>query len=226
MRRFLRSLSTVLIVAGTLLLTDAIVTLVWQEPITAFTTQLEQDDLAEDLQALQAEPPSALEVKALEGLRTTRRRVAFQGRALDRKLHDGQAAGRILIPKIGADFVVVKGSDPADLRKGPGLYDDTPFPGVPGTTAIAGHRTTYLAPFRHVDELRAGNTIVLEMPYATLTYSVQGTKIVEPQDLGVIARRSYDRLVLTACHPLFSAAQRIVVFARLIRTVPKGATAR
>jgi len=152
--------------------------------------------------------------------------VAFQGRALDRKLHDGQAAGRILIPKIGADFVVVKGSDPADLRKGPGLYDDTPFPGVPGTTAIAGHRTTYLAPFRHVDELRAGNTIVLEMPYATLTYSVQGTKIVEPQDLGVIARRSYDRLVLTACHPLFSAAQRIVVFARLIRTVPKGATAR
>lgn len=225
MRRLLRSLSTVFIVAGALLLTDAVVTLVWQEPITALTTQLQQDDLEQDLAVLQATPPSALELKALEGLRSTRRRVAFRGRALDRKLQDGQAAGRILIPKIGADFVVVKGSDPADLRKGPGLYDDTPFPGVPGTTAIAGHRTTYLAPFRHVDELRAGNTIVLEMPYATLTYSVQGTKIVQPQDLGVIARKPYDRLVLTACHPLFSAAQRIVVFARLVRTVPKGSTA-
>ncbi len=224
MRRALRSLSTVLIVAGAVLLADAVVTLVWQEPITALTTTIQQDELSGELEKLQATPPSPLELRALAGLGTTRRRVAFRGRALDRRLHGGQAAGRIIIPRIGANFVVVKGSAPGDLRKGPGLYDDTPFPGVPGTTAIAGHRTTYLAPFRHIDELRRGNTIVLKMPYATLTYAVQDTKIVQPTELSVIARRSYDRLVLTACHPLFSAAQRIVVFARLVRTVPKGTT--
>jgi sortase A len=220
MRRFLRSLSTVLIIAGVLVLADAVATLVWQEPITALTTKLQQDDLSDQLHALQASGPSALELRALKGLRTTRKRVAFEARALNKKLKNGDAAGRIDIPQIHANFVIVKGSDPASLRKGPGLYDDTPFPGAPGTTAIAGHRTTYLAPFRNVDELHNGNRIILKMPYATFTYRVQTTKIVKPGDVGVIRRTGYDRLVLTACHPLFSAAQRIVVFARLVRTVP------
>lgn len=212
--------------AGVLLLADVVTTFVWQEPVTALTAKVKQDELGGDLNKLRAQLPSPLEVQALAGLTSTRKRVAFSARALDRRRKDGEAVGRIVIPKLGASFVVVKGTDPADLRKGPGLYSDTPFPGAPGTTAIAGHRTTYLAPFRHVDQLRPGNTIRLEMPYATLTYAVQGTKIVQPDDLAVIARRSYDRLVLTACHPLFSAAQRIVVFARLVRTDPLGKTAR
>ena len=223
MRRALRSLSTVLIIAGALLLADAITTLVWQEPVTAITASVQQDDLSGDLDALRHALPPPLEMRALHSLRTTRRRVAFSARALDRRLDDGDAAGRIEIPAIGVSFVVVKGTDPADLRKGPGIYDDVPFPGAPGTTAIAGHRTTYLAPFRHLDDLRPRNRIILKMPYATLTYAVERTKIVEPTDLGVIARTGFDRLVLTACHPLFSAAQRIVVFARLVRTVPEGA---
>ncbi len=224
MRLVLRSLSTVLIAAGVLLLADVVVTLAWQEPITALSTQVKQDELSGDLAKLRTQLPSPLEVQALSGLTSTRKRVAFRARALARSRDDGQAVGRIVIPKLGASFVVVKGTNAGDLRKGPGLYDDTPFPGAPGTTAIAGHRTTYLAPFRHVDELKKGNTIRLEMPYATLTYVVQTTKIVRPDDFGVLRRRGYDRLVLTACHPLFSAAQRIVVFARLARTDPIGAT--
>jgi len=224
-RRTLRALSTVLIVAGVLVLADAITTLVWQEPITALTTKVKQDDLSGELDRLRARLPPPVELQALRGLHTTARRVAFAARSWDRQRKPGDPVGRIEIPKIGASFVIVKGTAQEDLREGPGIYDSVPFPGAPGTTAIAGHRTTYLAPFRHIDELKPGNRIVIEMPYATLTYAVETTKIVQPTDLAVIARAGFDRLVLTACHPLFSAAERIVVFSRLVRTVPKGVAA-
>jgi sortase A len=106
------------------------------------------------------------------------------------------------------------------LRTGPGAYPDTPLPGGGGTTAIAGHRTTYLAPFRDIDKLKRGDAIELEMPYGRFTYSVQGHEIVDPSDVGVVKPVGYERLVLTACHPLYSAAERIVVSARLTRVVP------
>ena len=219
-RRVLRGLSTVLIVAGGLILVDAGLTLLWQEPLTALQTRLRQNALRGDLRALEAAGPTRLEARALAGLRDDRRRVAFLARSLQRRTADGAAVGRLRIPRISADFVVVKGSAPADLRKGPGVYDQSALPGVPGTTAIAGHRTTYLAPFRHIDELRRGDRITVEMPYATFTYRVEGTRIVDPDALWILKRVRYDRLVLSACHPLFSAAQRIVVFARLARVVP------
>ena len=114
----------------------------------------------------------------------------------------------------------MEGTNPDDLRHGPGAYDDAPLPGAPGTAAIAGHRTTYGAPFRHLDKLEAGDPVTVELPYATFTYRVEGSRIVKPSDLAVLRRTGYDRLVLSACHPLFSAAKRIVVFARLERTEP------
>ena len=83
------------------------------------------------------------------------------------------------------------------------------------TVAIAGHRTTYLAPFRHIDALTSGDRIVLKMPYGRFTYVVQYRKIVLPSALWVTKTMGYDRLVLSACNPLYSAAQRIIVFARL-----------
>lgn len=216
----LRALSTVLIVAGALMLVDAVITVLWQEPATAFVARLRQDALKDDLRALEAAGPTAIELKALEELHSDRRRVAFLARSLKRRADDGDAIARLRIPRIGADDVIVKGTNPADLRHGPGAYDDAPLPGAPGTAAIAGHRTTYGAPFRHIDDLRAGDTITVELPYATFTYRVEGSKIVKPSDLAVLRRTGYDRLVLSACHPLFSAAKRIVVFARLARTVP------
>jgi sortase A len=219
-RRVLRGLSTVLIVAGGLILLDAAATLLWQEPLTALQTKLRQNGLRGDLRHLEAAKPTRLEAQALAGLRDDRRRIAFLARSLSRRTAAGDAVGRIRIPRISVDFVMVKGSQPADLRKGPGVYDQTPLPGVPGTTAVAGHRTTYLAPFRHIDDLRRGDRITVEMPYATFTYRVEGTRIVDPHALWILDRVRYDRLVLSACHPLFSAAQRIVVFARLARVVP------
>jgi sortase A len=222
-RRLARALSTVLIVAGGLTVVDAGVTVAWQEPVTALQTRLRQDRLRDDLRRLQAAGPTALEARALAGLADERRRIAFLARALRRRTAPGDAVGRLRIPRIGADFVVVKGSAPADLRKGPGVYDQTPLPGVPGTAAIAGHRTTYLAPFRHLDDLDPGDAIVVTMPYATFTYRVERARVVDADALWVLRRVGYDRLVLSACHPLFSAARRLVVFARLAEVVPLGA---
>ena len=119
----------------------------------------------------------------------------------------------------------VEGTNAGDLRAGPGHYPDTPLPGQRGTVAIAGHRTTYGAPFRKIDKVRRGDEIVLAMPYGRFTYRVERTRIVPPTAVWVTQRVSYDRLILSACHPLYSAAKRIVVFARLTRSEPRGAAA-
>jgi sortase A len=223
MRRPLRVLSTVLIVAGVLMLSDAGLTLVWQEPVSAVYAKIVQQRLGDDLRRLETRKPSSLDLAALQKLVTERRRMAFLARRLRADAGNGAAVGRIEIRKIKASFVLVTGTDTAALRKGPGIYDDVPFPGAPGTTAIAGHRTTYLAPFRNIDKLRRGNEVVVEMPYGRFTYEVEKTRIVAPTRVDVIDRVKYDRLVLSACHPLYSAAQRIVVFARLVAERPRGA---
>ncbi|HWH96140.1 MAG TPA: class E sortase [Baekduia sp.] len=212
-----------LIAAGGLVLADAAATLLWQEPITALQTSLRQHGLRGDLRRLEARGPTRLEARTLAGLTDADRRIAFLARSLQRRTAPGDAIGRLKIPRLGARFVMVKGSDPAELRKGPGTFDGTPLPGVGGTTAIAGHRTTYMAPFRHLDDLHRGDRITVEMPYGTFTYRVQRTRIVAPNAVSVLRDVGYDRLVLSACHPLFSAAQRILVVARLTRVVPLGA---
>jgi sortase A len=222
-RATLRGLSTVLIVAGALLLADAVTTLVWQEPVSAYFAQRDQNRLASDLESLERAAPSGLEERALSVLEDPTQKIAFLARASRRRAEAGDAVGRIRIPRIGASFVVVDGTGPEDLKKGPGLYPQSSYPGLPGTTAIAGHRTTYGAPFRHIDDLAPDDEIVVDMPYGRFTYEVEKQLIVDPSDVWVIRRVDHDRLVLSACHPLYSAAQRIIIFARLVKTEPRGA---
>jgi sortase A len=221
MRSGLRALSTVLIAAGVLLLLDAGLTLAWQEPVSALYARLTQDALGGDLEELERAGPTPLEQRALRSLPDQRRRLAFLARSLKQRLDGGEAAGRIRIPEIDASYVVLDGTSSAHLRKGPGFFPETPFPGSGGTTAIAGHRTTYGAPFRSIDDLERGDAIVVEMPYARFEYRVQQTRIVDPDAFWVTNRVGYERLVLSACHPLYSAAQRIVVFARQVRMEPR-----
>jgi sortase A len=182
-----------------------------------------QSELSGQLDALEREAPTPLEVTALAHLHTTGAKIAFLARALQRSAHDGGPVGRIRIPRIGADFVLINGTSTGDLREGPGIYPQTAFPGAAGTTAIAGHRTTFLAPFRHIDELRRGDTVTVDMPYGRFVYSVIGHEVVKPTDVSVIDRVGYSRLVLSACTPLYSAADRLIVFARLVRIDPLGA---
>jgi sortase A len=220
-RRALRALSSVMIVVGVILLADAGATLLWQEPVSAVYAHLQQNALDDDLAELEQAPLAPAEQRALERIPDPERKLAFQARALQRRLDDGDAMGRIVMPSIGVSEVFVEGTEPGDLRKGPGHYPDTPLPGEHGTVAIAGHRTTYGAPFRNVDELERGDRIVLRMPYGLFTYRVDRTRIVPPTETSVIDRVDHDRLVLSACHPLYSAAKRIIVFARLDSAEPR-----
>jgi sortase A len=222
-RRALRTLSTVLIISGVLMLSDAGLTLVWQEPVSAVYASIVQSGLGGDLRKLELAEPSSLDLAALRKLATEKRRMAFLARKLRADTDRGAAVGRVKIKKIKANFVLVNGTDAASLRKGPGIYDEVPFPGAPGTTAIAGHRTTYRAPFRKINRLERGDEVVVEMPYGIFTYEIEKTRIVKPTALYVIKRVKYDRLVLSACHPLYSAARRFIVFARLVAAQARGA---
>jgi sortase A len=222
--RAARALAVALIAVGALALADALVTLVWQEPISALYASIRQGDLASSLRGAERAAPSPAESRTLASLADERARVAYLASQFERHTGNDAAVGRIVIPRIDANYVVVKGTDTADLISGPGIYSETHFPGLGGTTAIAGHRTTYLAPFREINSLEPGNHILLYMPYAHFTYTVTAQRVVQPTDVdAAVANVGYSRLVLSACTPVFTAEKRLLVYARLTRIVPVGA---
>jgi sortase A len=203
LREALRFVASVLMVSGALLIADAGVTLLWQEPISAFLAARQQNALADELE----EPD--LQARVIRAFRNST--------PAEREKLRGDAIGKIELPTIDKDYYVVEGTDTSSLRKGPGHYEDTPLPGQRGTVGIAGHRTTNGAPFRNIDDLDPRDQIRVEMPYGTFVYSVEETRIVDDNDLSVKDPVGYNRLLLSACHPLYSAAQRIIVFARFVR---------
>jgi sortase A len=192
MRAALRFVASVMMLSGVLLIADAAATLAWQEPVSYVLSLFRQNSLEDAL----ASPPD---------------------RVRERRPLGGDAIGRIELPTLGRRFFVVEGTDTGDLRKGPGHYPDTPLPGERGTVGIAGHRTTHGAPFRTIDRLRRGDRVIVDMTYGRFVYRVEKTRIVPPTEVSVKRRVGHDRLILSACHPLYSAAQRIVVFARFSR---------
>jgi sortase A len=147
-----------------------------------------------------------------------------------RRLREGHAAGRIVVPRLGLRMVVVSGTAKKDLKKGPGLYNirrkgyATSLPGMGGVVAIAGHRTTYAHPFRYIDTLRKGDRIYVQMPYGQFAYKVYSWKVVSSGNWEILHPRGFEKLVLSACNPLHSLAQRWVVFARLVGVKPPPGT--
>jgi sortase A len=221
-RTRLRALRRLLLLAGLVigvaLLADGILTIVWQEPITALQQSRDQAALRTDLQGLQHTLAQAPKI-VREGSTSRIRRQALT--LLAAKRPDGSALGSVDIPRIGLKTVFVESTDHNALKKGPGHYRGTVLPGLYGTVGLAGHRTTYGAPFRRVDELSSGSRIILRMPYGRFTYKVTGTRITTPADASsLVSRAGTRRLVLTACHPLYSAAKRIVISARLVSATP------
>jgi len=140
----------------------------------------------------------------------------------------GQPIGQITIPQIGADFYMVEGTDLRWLKEGPGHFSGTPLPGQAGNAAIAGHRTTYKAPFNRIDELQPGDQITITTLQGTFTYEVvpqpgsdpsappSGHRIVSPSAVEILDDKGDNRLTLMACTPKYSASQRIVVEAKLV----------
>ena len=219
-----RLLAAVLLAAGLALLAEAALTVVWQEPVSRFQTNRAQRSLARELAAIEQQPVALPAPRSeREEARPQRPPVALLARALARRSAPGDPVGRITIPKLGTSFVVVEGTDDAHLTRGPGHYRWTALPGQGRTVGIAGHRTTYAAPFREIDRLENGDLILMRMPYGLFRYRVEGSAIVEPEADYVLRRVRHERLVLTSCHPLFSQAQRIVVFARLVAQQPTRA---
>lgn len=127
----------------------------------------------------------------------------------------GEAVAIMRIPKIGVEKAVVEGVSVPALKHGPGHYPRTPLPGQPGNSAIAGHRTTYGAPFFRLDELVAGDEILVTTRQGEFTYEVSERIVVRPSQNEVLAATDDNRLTLTTCHPRFSASQRLIVVAML-----------
>lgn len=129
---------------------------------------------------------------------------------------EGQALARMVAPSMGLDAFVVKGTATADLKRGPGWITYTQMPGPSGNCGISGHRTTYGAPFRHLDQLKPGDTIDLYTPYRQYTYRVRRVFAVAPNRVDVVGPTASPTLTLTACHPPYSARQRLIAQSDLI----------
>jgi sortase A len=230
-RRWARRLGTVLIVLGVIGLAYGAAIYFWRDPVTDLYTRVQQHRLqgqltksVEEFQTAIAFPeasPAAPQDLSSEDLAEAVQRVAGTMLA---GLEEGDALGRLTIPRLGIHPIVVNGTRWAqDLSRGPGRYPETSLPGMGEVTAIAGHRTTFGAPFRKIDELRAGDPITLALPYGTFEYRVFSHEIVDDADWSVIRGRGFDTLVLSACHPLYSASQRWIVYARLVSVeLPNG----
>jgi sortase A len=132
----------------------------------------------------------------------------------------GEAVALIEIPKIGVNKAVVNGVGVPDLKKGPGHYPDTPLPGEAGNAAIAGHRTTYGAPFNRLDELKPGDQILVATRTGKFRYQVDTSIVVKPTEIAVLNPTRDNRLTLTTCNPKYSARQRLIVVSHLVGEPP------
>ncbi|HET9075274.1 MAG TPA: class E sortase [Solirubrobacteraceae bacterium] len=219
MSRIVRGISTLLILVGGLLGADVIATLLWQEPVTAVISlvrRAETDTRAHTLTLDRADR------RILAAIHRSDARIAFLAAREGREVPAGAPLGRVSIPAIGVREPLIQGTATASLALGTGHYATTALPGEGATVAVAGHRTTYLAPFRDLNELTPGASVILTMPYGRFTYTVQRQMIVAPDAWWIVRDVGYERLVLSSCNPLFSASQRIVVFARLSAETPVG----
>jgi sortase A len=211
-----------LLVVGAVLLATALMTIFWQDPVTAVFAQHDQKVLSAKLEATEKAPVPESTLTLVQRAESDPERLAVLARDLAARSPAGNPLGRIGITRMGANFVFVSGTGKGSLKTGPGHYDRSPLPGLPGTVAIAGHRTTYSAPFRRMNKLRRGDKITLTMPYGRFTYSVEGLRVVRPEHVGVLKHVRHNRLVLTTCTPVDSAAKRLVATARLERAVARG----
>jgi sortase A len=222
MRRLLRDISSVLIISGVLLLVDGGVTVLWQEPVTAAIATIRRDNVDQQFLSYKTAPLTKIQTQALKTIHSPRQKISYLARTDLARVRDGDAIGQIDIPRIGHTYNMIQGTDTSDLESGPGHYPSTALPGMGQTVGVAGHRTTYLAPFRFINQLRTGDKIIVTMPYGVFTYVVQYHKIVLPSDVQVVDNAGYDRLVLSACNPIYSASQRWIVFAKLGSVKPTG----
>ena len=223
MRRTVRILGTLMVVGGVLTLLWVVTVWQWQDPFTALYTRWQQHRLASSYDERFAR--FHLLRPADDSLAAERLTIAREAARYRRDSKRGEAIGRIKVPRLGLNMILVNGTDEATLEKGPGRDLRTYMPGEGQLVYIAGHRTTYLAPFSHIDSLRSGDRVTLEMPYATFVYRIGWHRIVPSDDLAVLKSHGHEVVILQACHPRFFATHRYLAYALPVRVEPRAGPA-
>lgn len=171
----------------------------------------------EDMTLVKAEQrglvKAGLETERLNRQRSLRQASLDFSKSLE--VRAGEPLGRLVIPRIGLDVVMIEGTGTADLRKGPGHWPETPVPGAGGNFVVSGHRTTYGAPFLKLNELEPGDEIRVMLPFAVFSYKVSRTIVVLPTETEVVAQRGVEEISLTTCEPIYSASRRLIIQAEL-----------
>jgi sortase A len=225
MARAARITGTLMIVAGLLSVAWALVVWQWQDPFTAIYTKYQQHKLASTFAHRFADyrPPAVARPSSTGSpAKSERAVIAAAARAYRLSLHEGEPVGRLIVPRLHLKSIVVNGTAHDDLTKGPGRELHTFMPGENELVYVAGHRTTYLAPFAKIDSLKPGDPVTFELPYATFQYEITGHKIVKSDDLAVLRSHHREVLALQACHPRFFATHRYIAYARLVRVEPRN----
>ena len=224
-RRLSRIAGTILVVAGLGMLAWVLVVWRWQDPFTALYTHWKQHQLSQTYERRfsQYEPAQLRRNEVSISART--KVIAREARLYRIQSGRGQAIGRIRVPRLQLNMILVNGTDHDSLTKGPGRDRRTYMPGEGQLVYIAGHRTTYLAPFAHIERLQSGDAVTLEVPYATFRYRVFKHRIVGAHEMSVLRSHGVEVVELQACHPRFFATQRYIAYARLVRVEPRGGAA-
>jgi sortase A len=224
MARAARITGTLMIVIGLCSVAWVLLVWQWQDPFTAVYTKYQQHKLASSFahEFANYRPPVAPpQTSRGTPSKTGRARIAAAARAYRLSLHEGKPVGRLVVPRLGLKSIVVNGTAHDDLTKGPGRELHTFMPGENELVYVAGHRTTYLAPFAKIDKLKPGDPVTFVLPYGTFHYEITGHKIVGASDLAVLRSHHREQLVLQACHPRFFATHRYLAYARLVRVEPR-----
>lgn len=213
-------LGTLLLVIGVGVLAWAATVWVWKDPFTAAYTAYEQRRLEASLDRQfeswrpAREPVSRPAEPEPEPKPRPQDDLSREARKFRLAVEEGDAIARLRVPRLDLDLVVVNGTSTTDLRRGPGRHEETSMPGERQLVYVAGHRTTYGAPFSNIDRLDPGDPISLELPYGTIEYRVTKRRIVDDTDLSVLESHGREELILQACHPRFFSSQRLLVYAR------------
>ena len=225
MRRLSRIAGTLLAVAGVGMLVWVLVVWRWQDPFTALYTHWKQHQLSQAYKRrFSAYEPAQLRQNEVSVSARTKV-IAREARLYRIHSGRGQAIGRIRVPRLDLNMILVNGTDHNSLTKGPGRDRRTYMPGEGQLIYIAGHRTTYLAPFAHIERLESGDAVTLDVPYATFRYRVFKHRIVGAHEMSVLRSHGVEVVELQACHPRFFASQRYIAYARLVRVEPRGGPA-
>jgi sortase A len=223
MRRTLRITGTVLVVAGVLMLIWVVVVWRWQDPFTALYTTWKQHQLSSSYNRRFDSYRTSPAARGRAALAARVRAISEEARRYRFSSHRGEAIGRIRVPRLHVNMILVNGTDHDSLTKGPGRDLRTYMPGEGQLIYIAGHRTTYLAPFAHIDSMQPGDRVTLAVPYGTFVYRVFRHRIVDSHDLAVLHSHGHEVVELQACHPRFFATHRYIVYGRLVKIEPRGA---